>query len=155
MTAKPLISSGLIKEIGFSFYKDIHKLVKRFNIPKELVINIDQSPLPFVLVSSDTMEKKGNQNQRVLVFGRTDYCQITGTFGVTLSGDFLPIQLIYQDKTKQCQPTYPFQREIHVTQTENHWANEKTSVDLIEKYWSSMSEKSDKNYLFLKISSGF
>ena len=155
MTAKPLISSGLIKETGFSFYKDIHKLVKRFNIPKELVINIDQSPLPFVLVSSDTMEKKGNQNQRVLVFGRTDYCQITGTFGVTLSGDFLPIQLIYQDKTKQCQPAYPFQREIHVTQTENHWANEKTSLDLIEKYWSSMSEKSDKNDLFLKISSGF
>ena len=155
MTAKPLIASGLIREIGFSFYKDIHKLVKRFNITKELVINIDQSPLPFVLVSSDTIEKKGNQNQRVPVFGTTDNCQITGTFGVTLSGDFLPIQLIYQDKTKQCQRTYPFQREFHVTQTENHWTNEKTSLDLIERYWSSMSEKSDKSFLFLKISSGF
>ena len=59
-TAKPMITPGLIKEIGFSFYRDIHELVKWFNIPKELVINIDQTPLPFVLVSSYTIEKKGN-----------------------------------------------------------------------------------------------
>ena len=59
-TAKPLIAPGLIKEIGFSFHKEIHELVKWFNIPKELVINIDQTPLRFVLVSSYTIEKKGN-----------------------------------------------------------------------------------------------
>ena len=40
-TAKPLTVAGLIKEIGFSFYKEICKLVKWFNIPNELVINID------------------------------------------------------------------------------------------------------------------
>ena len=41
----------------------------------------------------------------------------------------MPIQLIYQGKTKRCQPTYPFPREFHVTQTENHWANEDTGLD--------------------------
>ena len=71
MTARALIAPGLIKEIGFSFYEEIHELVKWFNIPKELVINIDQTPLPFVLVSSYTMEKKGNQC--VPVAGATDY----------------------------------------------------------------------------------
>ena len=60
-TVKSLIAPGLIKGIGFSFYKEIHELVKWFNIPKELVINIDQAPLPFVLVSSYSMEIKGNQ----------------------------------------------------------------------------------------------
>ena len=60
-TAKPLIASGLIKEIGFSFYKEIHELVKWFNIPKELVININETPLRFVLVNSYTTEKKGGQ----------------------------------------------------------------------------------------------
>ena len=60
-TAKPLIASGLIKEIGFSFYKEIHELVKWFNIPKQLVINIDETPLRFVLVNSYTTEKKGDQ----------------------------------------------------------------------------------------------
>ena len=73
-TAKPMITPGLIKEIGFSFYRDIHELVKWFNIPKELVINIDQTPLPFVLVSSYTMDKK--DNQCVSVAGTTEYLQI-------------------------------------------------------------------------------
>ena len=40
--ARPFITSGLIKEIGFSFYKEIHELVKWFNMSKELTINIDQ-----------------------------------------------------------------------------------------------------------------
>ena len=31
-----------------------------------------------------------------------------------MSGDFLPIQLIYQGE-----PTYPFPREFYVTQTES------------------------------------
>ena len=119
-TAKPLIAPGLIKEIGFSFHKEIHELIKWFNIPKELVINIDQTPLPFVLVSSYTIEKKGNQ-----------CVEITGAFGVCLSGDFLPIQLIYQRKAKCCEPTFPFPREFHVT--EYHWANENTSLDLIKE----------------------
>lgn len=130
-TAKPLIAPGLIDEMGFSFYKEINELVRWFNIPKELVINIDQTPLPFVLISSYTMEEKGNQC--VPVSGTTDYRQITGTFGVSLSGDFLPIQLIYKGKTHRCQPNYPFPHEFHVTQNENHWANEDTSVDLLKK----------------------
>ena len=88
-TAKSLIAPGLIKEIGCSFYKEIHELVKWFNKSKELMINIDQTPLPFVLVSSYTMEKKGNQC--VPVTGTTDYRQITGKFGVSLSGDFLSL----------------------------------------------------------------
>ena len=127
---KPLIAPGLIKEIGI-FYKEIHELVKWFNIPKELVINIDQIQLPFVLVSSYTMENRCNQC--VPVAGITDYRQITGTFSVSLSGGFLPVQLIYQGKTNRCQLTYPFPREFHVTQTKNHWANENTSLDLIKE----------------------
>ena len=59
--------------------------------------------------------------------------QITGTFGVSLSGDFLPIQLVYQGKIKRCQPRYPFPREFHVTQTENHWTNENTSLVIIKE----------------------
>ena len=91
-TAKPLI--GLIKEVD-SFYKEINEIVRAHNIPPELIINIDQAPLPFVLVSKYTLEKK-------------DYRQITGTFGITLAGDFLPIQLIYQGKTDRSQPNFEF-----------------------------------------------
>ena len=90
------------------------------------------------------MEKKGNQC--VPIAGITDYHQMTGTFGVSWSGDFLPIQLNYQGMTKCCQPTYPFLHELHVTQTENHWVNENTSLDLIKDV---LVRKVRQNYLFL------
>ena len=124
-------SSWFDKRNWIFFNNEIHQPVKWFNIPKELVINIDQTPLPFVLISSYTMEKKGNQC--VPVAETTEYPLITGTFGVSLSRDFLPIQLIYQGETKFCQPTYPFSGEFDVTQTENHWANENISLDLIKE----------------------
>lgn len=130
-TAKPKIAPGLIDEVGFSFFKEITDLVRWFNITKELIINIDQTPLPYVLVSSYTMEKKGKDC--VPVAGTTDYRQITGTFSVTLSGEFLPIQLIYKGKTPRSQPKFRFPEEFHVTQNENHWANEETSIDLMKK----------------------
>ena len=57
-TAKPLIAPGLIKEIGFSFYKEIYKLVKWFNIPKELVINIDQNHYRLFLSAVTPWRKK-------------------------------------------------------------------------------------------------
>ena len=74
LIVKTLDSSWFDKRNWISFYKEIHELIKWFNIPKELVINIDQTPLPFVLVSSYTMDKK--DNQCVSVAGTTEYLQI-------------------------------------------------------------------------------
>ena len=97
MTVKTLDSSWFDKRNWISFYKEIHELIKWFNIPKELVINIDQTPLPFVLVSSCTMDEK-----KISVFPLLEQPSISKfIFGVSLSGDFLPIQLIYQSKTKE------------------------------------------------------
>ena len=75
------------------------------------------------------MEEKGAS--RVSVPGTADYRQITGTFAVTLSGDFFTIQLIYQGKTAMSQPKSGFPSEFHITQTPNHWANESTTIDLL------------------------
>ena len=130
-TSKPLIAPGLIKEVGFTFYKEISEAVQADNIPPELIINIDQTPLPFVLISKYTMNKKGESN--VPILGTSDYRQITGTFVITLSGKFLPMQLIYQGTTDRCHPKYNFPEDFHVTHTSNHWANEGTSIDLLNK----------------------
>ena len=88
-TANTLITPGLVKEIGFSFYKEIHELVKWFNIPKELVINIDQTPLPFVLVSSYIMERK--ENQFVPIAKTTAYHQITGALWCLIEGGWVGV----------------------------------------------------------------
>ena len=85
-TAKSLIAPGLIKEIGLTFYNDINEIVHAHAIPAEMIINIDQTPLPFVLISKYTLEKK--DSSRVSVPGTSDYRQITGTFAISMAGSF-------------------------------------------------------------------
>ena len=130
-TAKPTIAPGLIKEVGLTFYKDIAEIVQTLNIPSEFVINIDQTPIPYILISKYSVNQKNAKN--VPIQGTGDYQQITGTFGGVNEWEFLPIQLIYQGKTNRCQPKFKFPSDFHVTQTGNHWANEATSLDLLSE----------------------
>ena len=46
-----------------------------------------------------------------------DHRQVTETFSITLSGIFLPTQIIYQG----------------ITKWSNHWSNEEKAIQLIEK----------------------
>lgn len=61
--------------------------------------------------------------KRVEVFESDDKRQITAVFGGTMSGDFLPPQLIYQGKSAKCLPKVNFPESWHVTYSENHWSN--------------------------------
>lgn len=68
--------------------------------------------------------------------------QIAATFGASLSGNFLPMQLVYEGKTTRCHPAVHFSDGFHVTHTENHWFNEETMVSYIEAVIASyMTEK--------------
>ena len=84
----------------------------------------------------------------------------------SLSGDVLPPQVIYQEKTDQCQSKYEFPADWHITHTPNHWANTETSyqyvdniivpyvMGIIEKNWTSLLEKKDLSWISLVHSSG-
>ena len=74
------------------------------------------------------MTKKGSR--QVAIAGSADHRQITGTFTITLSGKFLPPQLIYQGNTKRCYPSFKFPDESNVTHSSNHWSNEKKTKEL-------------------------
>ena len=50
-----------------------------------------------------------------------------------MTGDFLPLQLIYEGKTEQCLPQYKFPTLWHVIQSESHWSNKITMKQHIEK----------------------
>ena len=69
----------------------------------------------------------------VPIKGVDDKRQITGTFTVSANEVFLPIQLIYQGKTKRCFPKFKFPKEFHVTYTKNHWSNFEKCVELFKK----------------------
>ena len=50
-----------------------------------------------------------------------------------MTGEFLPPQLIYQGTTQQCIPKVEFPDDLNVTFSANHWSNEGTMIDYIEK----------------------
>lgn len=110
---------------------DIKAVVEMEDIPSQLVINWDQTGINYVPVSQWTMEKKGSK--RVEVVGLNDKRQITAVFAGSLSGDFLPIQLVYQGKTSKCLPKLDFPEAWHITCTPNHWCNEQTMKEYVSK----------------------
>ena len=77
------------------------------------------------------MELKGSK--RIEIVGISDKRQITAVFCGTPTGEFLPLQLIYQGKTGACLPHFKFPDDWHITCTENHWSNEETMKAYIER----------------------
>ena len=107
------------------FLSDIKTVSLMENIPADLVINWDQTAMKIVPSCSWTMEQKGTK--RVEIVAIDDKRQITAVFGCSLSGNFLPVQLIYAGTTERCLPkNVPFPTDWHITCTANHWSNEET-----------------------------
>ena len=48
-TCKQPVTPGFLKEVDFTFYRAIDDTVKAYAIPPELILNMDQTPLPFFL----------------------------------------------------------------------------------------------------------
>ena len=92
--------------------------------------NISQTPLLLILLSKYTMDKKNEK--LVMIANSVNYHQVTWTFSFTLSGIFLPTQIIYQ-KMKNCfHAKLNSPEEFNITHSVNHWSNMK-AIKLIEK----------------------
>ena len=59
-----------------------------------------------------------------------DKRQITAVLAITLTGDFLPPQMIYQGKMPRCHPKVAFPEEWY---SANHWSTEETMIRYLEK----------------------
>ena len=113
-----LISSGyyLINSGYYLISRGYYLINSTFFVYKVIEYLYKQHPiLSYVPASKWTMEKKGTK--KIEIGGLNDKCQITGLFAATMSGDFLPIQLVYQDKMKRSHPDYPFPSDWHITHT--------------------------------------
>ena len=130
-STKATVSISDFQEKKAQFLFDIKAIVEIEDIPPELVINWDHTGLNYVPVSNWTMAEEGSK--RVEIAGVEDKQQLTAVFGGTMSGHFLPLQIIYKGKTEKCFPSVSFPETWHVTFTPNHWANEKTTEDYINK----------------------
>ena len=92
-TGKVEIPEGAKEEAKFVYLHDIVALAEEHNVPSSLILNLDQTPLKYIPVGRQSLAKKGSKS--VSIAGSTDKRSITGTFIITLSGNFLPMQLIY------------------------------------------------------------
>ena len=113
------------------FLLDVKNVISMDKIPPSLVINWDQTAIQYVPISSWTMEQEGAK--RVKITGKDDKRQITAVLACTMSGDVLLPQLVYQGKTPRCLPQVEFPKQWHITYTENHWCNEITMKEYINK----------------------
>ena len=131
-TTKPPVPLGIFEECKLTFLTDIKRCITTHNIPPQLVLNADQTPSSYVSVGKMTMATRNSSS--VPIKGLTDKRNITLTFVISLNGDFLSMQIIYQGKTKASQPRgFDFPRGFAVTQNPKHYSNELETLNLIEK----------------------
>ena len=129
-TSKSKHTPANFEQLKESFLNDVVSVVTMEEIPPQLILNWDQTGIHLVPASSWTLDKRGYK--RVEIKGVNDKRQITAVFCGSLTGDFLPIQVIYKGKTNRCHPKFAFPSNWHVTHSPKHWSTEETMVQYIE-----------------------
>jgi len=128
--SKNKVASEHFENVKEQFLLDIKQLVDLEHIPPALIIN-SQTALNYVPPASWIMEVEGSK--RVDLTGKDDKRQITACFAGTMAGDFLPLQLVYEDKTPRCLPQINFPSDLHIPYSATHWCNESTIQDYIDE----------------------
>src|SRR4051812_14598868 len=105
-----------------------------YKVHPVLIVNADQTGVH--LCPSDKFTYAAAGSKSVSVIGAEDKRQITAVVASSLSGDLLPLQLIFQGKTDACHP--PLTDAVrdcrfHLTHSENHWSNVQTMQQWIER----------------------
>ena len=93
-TGKVEPSQQFLDEEKLTFQRNISTINEDHDIPKDLILNLDQTPLSYVSPGKYTLNPKGAKT--VPIKGVDDKRQITATFSISMTGSFLPIQLIYE-----------------------------------------------------------
>ena len=129
-TGKVEIPEGAKQEPKLLYLHNTVTLVEEHNIPQNLILNLDQASLKYV-PASHVPAKKGVKS--VAIAGSADKRSITGTFVITLNGDFLLLQLIYGGKTKQSLLRYKFPHSFSLSVNPNHFSNTEESLKIINE----------------------
>ena len=112
-TSKIEASEQFLLEEKLTLQRRIPSIKPEYDIPKELILNLDQTPLSYVSPGKYTFNPKGAKT--VPVKGIDDKRQITATFTVSMTGKFLPLKLIYKKKTHRCFSKFDFPADFNVT----------------------------------------
>ena len=105
-TSKAKVTVENLQALKQQYLLDIKGIVEMEEIPQELILNWDQSAIHYVPVSSWTMTKEGCK--KISIAGTDNKRKITVVLAATMTGKLLPLQLVYQGKTRSCLPSVSF-----------------------------------------------
>ena len=125
------MNPALYDDLAFTWKKKIAGKVFEHKIHNDLILNFDRTPLRFTCPAKATFTEKNAET--VPTGNLDDKRHITGTFVVNLSGESLPIPLIYTGKTDLCHPKVEFPKGFDITHSPNHWANKKIVISFSKK----------------------
>ena len=94
------------------------------DIPSDLIINWDQTGIQLVPTGDWTLNRA--DEKIIPIHNSDDKRQITAVIAATMTGEYLPIQLIYKGKTDWCHPKTTFPDDWNIFHSVNHWSNENT-----------------------------
>ena len=77
-TGKVEIPEDAREEAELLYLRNIVTIVEKYKIPHSLIMNLDQTPLKYILAMNNTMAKQSSKS--VSIAGPSDKCSITGTF---------------------------------------------------------------------------
>ena len=98
-------------------------LAVKHSIPEGLIINLDQTSVSFITPGKYTFDV--GSTKTVPVKG-----QITATFSFSMSGKYLPTEVIYGGKTKRYLMKCNFPVKLDFTFSENYWSSTGKSLSL-------------------------
>ena len=125
---KATLSDQQVSQMKHTYLSQVSGMVTVHKILPELMINWDQAGVKLIPSQNWTMEQQGSS--QVEIAGISDKRQIMLTSAGSMSGELLPLQLLYQGKTTR-HPQYPYPPGFDVWHTPNHWANEDTTMRFI------------------------
>ena len=129
--SKSKVTFTNFEELREQFLFDIKTIIEFEEIPDDLILNWDHTGVNYIPVSSWTMAREGSK--KVEITGINDKSQITVVLSVTKAGHYLPPQVIYAGKTSRCLPKVTFPSGWCITCTENHLANEVTTLTYMDE----------------------
>ncbi len=133
------------EEVKEYFMADIKAQIVMNEIPDDLIINWDQTPIHIVPTGEWTMHQSGAKI--IPIANLDDKRQITAVLATSIKGQYLSPQLIYKGKTIRCHPKVIQPPGWDVWHSYNHWSNEET----MKRYISNVivpyvnSKRSDLN----------
>lgn len=112
---------------GIEMAKRISYNVQLYKVHPSLIVNMDQTGVRLVAADNKTYDAKNTKSVKVI--GNDDKRQITACIASSADGDLLPLQLIFEGKTKLCEPKETEESKaarVHITHSDNHWSSQAT-----------------------------